>query len=149
MKMITASILTFFLAVAKKCCLYRSLTVLLLLGCLVLLSACAPRQLTPTQKREFDQAIQLDPNNSLNYFRRGHAYYQIEQQHLAIEDFSRAIELDPNYGSPYYNRGNARGKLGKRALACEDIRKACELFTEQGQRERAEDACYSFKRNCK
>jgi tetratricopeptide (TPR) repeat protein len=187
-KKVIVSILTFVSsinlgAVAEKFCHYRSLTMLVLFGCLSMLSACAPAELTPVQKAYFDQAIQQDPNNALNYWKRAAAYREVGQIELAIddyskaieldpknariyngrgvcywklrqdwraiEDFTRAIELDPNYASPYYNRGNLWGMLGKGGISCDDMRKACELFTKQGQRERAEDACYSVKRNCK
>ena len=127
MKMIIASILTSFLLAGKKCPLHRSLTVLLLVGCLGVSSACAPRQLTPTQEREFHQAIQADPNNALNYFRRGHAYSQIGQHQLAIEDYSRAIELDPSDARVYNSRGVCYNKLRQFERAIEDYSRAIKL----------------------
>jgi tetratricopeptide (TPR) repeat protein len=127
MKMIIASILTFFLLADKKCPFYRSLTVLLLVGCLMVLSACAPRQLTPAQQSKFDQAIQADPNNALNYFRRGHAYFQIGQYQSAIEDYSRAIELDPSDARVYNSRGVSYDKLRQFERAVEDYSRAIKL----------------------
>ena len=117
----------------KKHGLYLGLSMLLvLLGCLVLLLACAPAQLTPEQTREFDQAIQAEPNNPDSYFNRGHAYYRIGQHQLAIEDFSRAIELDPNNARVYNSRGSSYQHLGQLELAVDDYSQAIKLDPNYG-----------------
>jgi len=92
-----------------------------------MLSACAPAELTPVQKAYFDQAIQQDPNNALNYWRRAAAYREVGQIELAIDDYSKAIELDPNNARIYNGRGVCYNKLGLLRRSIEDFSHAIEL----------------------
>ena len=55
--------------------------------------------------KDFDKAIQINPDLSEAYNNRGGAYYQLEHYNRAVEDFSNATKLNPDDISVYYNRG--------------------------------------------
>jgi len=74
-----------------------------------------------------NKAIELNPDDAIDYNNRGTALYKLGRYQRAIEDFNRAIHLDPNDTYAYNNRGNAYYDLGKRKRACDDWRKVCEL----------------------
>ena len=74
-----------------------------------------------------NKAIELNPDDAIDYNNRGTAFYKLGRYQRAIEDFNRAINLDPNDTYAYNNRGNAYYDLGKRKHACDDWRKVCEL----------------------
>jgi tetratricopeptide (TPR) repeat protein len=54
---------------------------------------------------EYNEAIEIEPDNSVFYYNRGHAYKEIIEYDKAIPDFTRAIELDPDFFDPYLDRG--------------------------------------------
>ncbi len=130
-KKITVSTLAFVSsanlgAVAEKCRQYRSLTMLVLLGCFLMLSACAPAKLTPVKKQKLDQAIQQDPS-ALNYWIRATAYRDVGQYWRAIEDYTRSIELDSSNPKVFNGRGVCYVKLGLHDQSIEDYSHAIEL----------------------
>ena len=61
--------------------------------------------------KDFDKAIELNPNYALAYKNRGDAKYSQEDYEDAIKDYDRAIELDPAYVKAYNNRGNSKRGL--------------------------------------
>ena len=75
---------------------------------------------------DFNQSIQLSPENATVYNNRGNALMDLGHPDEAVKDFDRAIALSPNYGPAYNNRGNARVALGQYNLAFQDFRKAVE-----------------------
>jgi len=77
---------------------------------------------------DFNQSIQLSPENPAVYNNRGNALMDLGHPEEAIKDFDRAIALSPSYGAAYNNRGNARMALGRHNLAFQDYRKAVELM---------------------
>ena len=77
---------------------------------------------------DFNQSIQLSPENAAVYNNRGNALMDLGHPEEAIKDFDRAITLSPNYGAAYNNRGNARMVLARQNLAFQDFRKAVELM---------------------
>lgn len=79
---------------------------------------------------DFNQAIQLSPENATVYNNRGNALMDLGHPDEAIKDFDRAIALSGNYGAAYNNRGNARAALGQYKPAFHDFRKAVELMPE-------------------
>ena len=79
---------------------------------------------------ELDQAIELDPEFSLAYVRRGNANFSLEQYEQAIADYDAAIELDPDSAYAYANRGSAYAAVGKRAQAKADYEKALPLASD-------------------
>jgi tetratricopeptide (TPR) repeat protein len=77
---------------------------------------------------DFNQAIQLSPENGAVYNNRGNALMDLGHPEEALKDFERAIALSQNYGVAYNNRGNAHVALGNFDLAFRDFRKAVELM---------------------
>jgi tetratricopeptide (TPR) repeat protein len=81
---------------------------------------------------DFNQSIQLSPENGAVYNNRGNALMDLGHPEEALKDFDRAIVLSQNYGVAYNNRGNARVALGQYDLAFQDFRKAVELMPRSG-----------------
>jgi tetratricopeptide (TPR) repeat protein len=77
---------------------------------------------------DFNQSIQLSPENGAVYNNRGNALMDLGHPEEAVKDFDRAIALSPNYGAAHNNRGNAHVALGQYDLAFQDFRKAVELM---------------------
>jgi tetratricopeptide (TPR) repeat protein len=57
---------------------------------------------------DFNEAIKIDPNNSLAYLDRGNVYYDTDQFDKALDDYNKALELDPDCAMAYYDLGNLR-----------------------------------------
>jgi tetratricopeptide (TPR) repeat protein len=55
--------------------------------------------------RDFNAALQLNPDIPEAYADRGNAYQRKGETDKAIIDFNKAIELDPNSTVAYFNRG--------------------------------------------
>lgn len=71
----------------------------------------------------FTLAIQLDPNYTSAYLRRGEAYYQHKEYLKAIADCDKALSLDPDYIPAYYTRGVAKYKLYESEDGLEQLNK--------------------------
>jgi protein O-mannosyl-transferase len=69
----------------------------------------------------FDNAIQLQPDNHLPYNNRGLVFFEKKQLDSAMADFSKSIELSPTFAEAYYNRGNAYAIKNKMAEAEKDF----------------------------
>ena len=50
---------------------------------------------------DYDQALRLNPNNTLAYLGRGIVKAALEQYAAAIADYDQALRLDPNYTLAY------------------------------------------------
>jgi tetratricopeptide (TPR) repeat protein len=77
---------------------------------------------------DFNQSIQISPENATVYNNRGNALMDLGHPEEAVKDFDRAIALSPNYGAAYNNRGNAHTALSQYEPAFQDFRKAVELM---------------------
>ncbi len=77
---------------------------------------------------DFNQSIQISPENAQTYNNRGNALMDLGHPEEAVKDFDRAIALSPNYGAAYNNRGNAHAALAQYEPAFQDYRKAVELM---------------------
>ena len=75
----------------------------------------------------FDKAIELYPEYTKVYRRRGGAKVRLRQYEAAIENYTEAIKLIPDNAQYYYNRGNAKLKSGDYTSAIQDFNKALEL----------------------
>ncbi|MFM2313566.1 MAG: hypothetical protein RLZZ04_2842 [Cyanobacteriota bacterium] len=87
---------------------------------------------------DFNQAIQINPNDADAYYNRASIYFQLGKDELAIADYKRVIEIDPNNAEAYYNRGIAYAKIGKDELARTNLEKAKQLFLAQSDADSAE-----------
>ncbi|WP_320664884.1 tetratricopeptide repeat protein [Prochlorococcus sp. MIT 1223] len=63
--------------------------------------------------KDFDTAIETDPNDALLYANRGYAKFQSGCYQEAIDDYSKSIDIKPEEGSHYYWRGLAKGQIGR------------------------------------
>ena len=75
----------------------------------------------------FDKAIELDPDNSVIYVKRGDAYDEKKQPEQALADFNRAIDLDPKNSMAYRGRGLVHHTKKRLDEALADYNKAIEL----------------------
>lgn len=57
--------------------------------------------------RDYDRAIQLQPDYAEAYNGRGLAYYEKKEYQLAIQDYTQAIRIKPDYAEAFDNRGLA------------------------------------------
>lgn len=73
------------------------------------------------------KAIELQPDNSDIYNRRGSIYLTIGQNQLAINDFDKAIRLNPANAEYYNNRGSIYEKTGRYQQAIKDFDEAIHL----------------------
>jgi len=77
--------------------------------------------------KDFNKAIQLDPDLVEAYSNRGSSHLYNEQYDLAIADFDKVIRLNPQFAEVYSNRGLALLRKEKFDLALKDVMKAIEL----------------------
>ena len=77
---------------------------------------------------DFNQSIQLSPEEPSVYNNRGNAYMDLGRFEEALKDLDRAIVLSPSYGVAYNNRGNAYAALGQYTEAFQSFRKAAGLL---------------------
>jgi len=91
--------------------------------------------LTPKQTEDYDRAIddftkaiELEPNNAVNYRERGRAYSNGKKDDdKAIADCNQAIRLNPNYILAYNVRGNLYKGKKDYGKAIEDFSQAIRL----------------------
>jgi Tfp pilus assembly protein PilF len=76
---------------------------------------------------DFNNAIEIDPNDDGAYNNRGNAYGSLKQYETALNDFNKALELNPNLDLSYNNRGNVFSHLKQYETAINDFNKAIEL----------------------
>jgi tetratricopeptide (TPR) repeat protein len=78
--------------------------------------------------RDFERAIEIDPEYSKPFENRGGARLSQGDYPGAIEDFTQAIRLTPEgAATAFYNRGLAHDYLGNPVLAIEDYDEAIRL----------------------
>ncbi|MFZ0352105.1 MAG: tetratricopeptide repeat protein [Pseudolabrys sp.] len=82
---------------------------------------------------DHDQAIKLDPKNSIAFNNRGNAYGAKREFDRAIADYDQAIKLNPKYAAAFYNRGVAKQKKGDLEGSEADIAQAKQLQPGIGQ----------------
>jgi len=76
---------------------------------------------------DHDQAIKIDPKNSVPYNNRGNAYAGKADWEHAVADFDMAIKLNPKYAEAFFNRGLAKRNRGDTEGIETDIAQAKEL----------------------
>ena len=75
----------------------------------------------------YTKAIELPPEDSDTYFRRGRAYYETRSYDRAIQDFTKSLDLNPDNAFTYNLRGAAYYNKGELDLAIQDYTKSLEL----------------------
>jgi len=108
--------------------------------------ACYQRGLNRSKKeeyaqaiRDFDQAIELNPQWASVYYNRGLTYMKLEQTQKAIDDYTEALKINPNWDMAYCNRGNAYYKLGQYEQAILDYDSALRINPNYSQAQRNKD----------
>ena len=76
---------------------------------------------------DYNEAIRLNPKNSIAYNNRGNAYDDKGDLAHAIADYNEAIRLNPKYDQAYENRGVAYLYSGNLAKALADVSQASKL----------------------
>jgi tetratricopeptide (TPR) repeat protein len=77
--------------------------------------------------REFEEALRIDPGNTLNWQARGALYMRTAQSEKALVDVNRSLELDPNYKAGWGRRCLVLMRLGRQEEALADCVKAAEV----------------------
>ncbi|KLI34521.1 tetratricopeptide repeat protein, partial [Brachyspira hyodysenteriae] len=77
--------------------------------------------------KDYDKAIELNPNNEMAYINRGFAKSDLKMYEESIDDYTKVIELNPNNEMAYINRGLAKSDLKMYEESIEDYDKAIEL----------------------
>ena len=77
--------------------------------------------------KDFDKALEHDPNNAETYYHRGYAKLSLGDNEGAIQDFDQALELEPNYAETYLIRGYAKVNLKNYEGAIQDYTQAITL----------------------
>ncbi len=62
-----------------------------------------------------------------DYYKQGHASYQVRDYDQAIDKFTKAIQKEPQYAKAYINRGNAHYNLKEYEAAVADYNQAVRL----------------------
>jgi Tfp pilus assembly protein PilF len=70
---------------------------------------------------DYDQVVQLNPNNAGAYHLRGIAYRVKGQLDHAIQDYDQAIRLNPNAAPAYFGRASAYDAIGQLDRAIQDF----------------------------
>jgi tetratricopeptide (TPR) repeat protein len=79
---------------------------------------------------DYDQAIQLDPEDAIAYNSRGLAYYDLQDYQHAIADYDQAIQLNPEDATAFYNRALAYYNLQDYQRAIADYDQAIQINPE-------------------
>ncbi len=77
--------------------------------------------------RDYDKAIELQPDYAAAYHNRGLAKNSLQRYEEAIKDYDKVIELQPEDAEAYHNRGVAKYDLQRYEEAIADYDKAIEL----------------------
>ena len=62
--------------------------------------------------KDYDKAIELNPNNGAFYNNRGVSKENLEEYNEALKDYKKALELDPNYDIARENIKEIQDKYG-------------------------------------
>ena len=80
--------------------------------------------------RNYNKAIEIEPNNALLYGKRGNCYYQLGDFYKAISDYNQSLKLNPNDEAIFLFRGMAKQKIGFIKGACSDWKMSSALGKE-------------------
>ncbi len=77
------------------------------------------------QSTPYPQSLRRD--EAAGYFRRGNAYFKLQNYERSIQDYSRAIDVFPEYIEAYYNRAIAFKFIENYPKAIEDYSQIIEI----------------------
>lgn len=84
---------------------------------------------------QFSIVIRVLPDFAKAYHWRGLAYYNDDQEKLALSDFNKAIELKPSFADAYRNRAVLYLNRGNIEQATLDLEKALQIYRDAGDNE--------------
>jgi len=76
----------------------------------------------PSALKHFDQAISLNKNYALAYYRRGLCQMILKKYRQALNDFDSCLFRAPNFALAFRERAYAKFKLGLAQSACFDLK---------------------------
>lgn len=76
---------------------------------------------------EFQQAIQLNPDDKTYYYAMGYVYVGLGKLKDAVEAYNNAIKIDPAYGEAFNSLGAVYGKMEKWDEAINEYKKALNI----------------------
>ena len=76
---------------------------------------------------QYDQVIEIDPENAAAYYARGLAKSDLNDHQGAIADYSKVIEINPKDDAAYYARGLAKSDLNDYEGAIADYSKVIDI----------------------
>ena len=82
---------------------------------------------------EYDEAIRLNPRDSLAYYNRAGAYRNLGEYQMAIQDYEQVLGLNPRDALAYDSRADAYLELGEYQLAIQDYDEALNIFPQLGE----------------
>jgi tetratricopeptide (TPR) repeat protein len=94
---------------------------------------------------EFDQAIELDPNNYRAYFWRGRVYIKVNRLKKAAVDFQMVIKLKPDFAEAYDNLGWLHMQFEEYDESINYLSKSLELKPNEGWTYYTRGRCYYQK----
>lgn len=99
--------------------------------------------------RDFDRAIQLDPEYAESYLSRGLAYRGMKKYSKAISEMTIAIHRKPDYTEAYFQRALTHIKRKHYSRAAADMKKVIELQPGNAKFESKLGECYYKQRKYK
>ncbi len=93
---------------------------------------------------EFNEAIRVNPRDSLAYYNRANAYRNLGEYHLAIQDYDEVLGLNPRDALAYNSRADAYLKLSEYHLAIQDYDEALAIFPQLGEAYAGRARSYQF-----
>jgi tetratricopeptide (TPR) repeat protein len=82
-------------------------------------------------KKDFDQAISLDPKSTTAMNLRAGYYREMKEYDLALKDLDEIVRLEPNNVTGYFNRGKFYMDRKDKEHAIADLNKASTLDVER------------------
>ncbi len=76
---------------------------------------------------EYNKAIEIDPNNSLAFYKRGATKHLLGNYQGSIADYNTAIKLNPHNSSIFSLRALSKGELNDKYGAIEDYTTAIDI----------------------
>ena len=77
--------------------------------------------------RLYTQAIDMEPDNHENYYKRYRAWLRLKKDDKALRDLTKAVKVNPNFQRGHLHRGKMLRKKGKCEEAAEALEKAFAL----------------------
>ena len=98
--------------------------------------------------RNYDKAIELEPENAEHYLRRGDSYQNLGKQKEAISNYAKSLTLEPENAGSYYSRGSSYRSLTKYTMAIADFDIAIAFYPFSASHIGSPHACFYSRGVC-